>query len=290
LSGSGYVETVQALTREEVMGFYEDWIRPNNAKLVVVGDIEMEELMAKLESRFGDWKKGKTPRKKISTVAGAQGNILYLMDRPEAQQSLILAGHLTHPYGEVNEIAREAMINVLGGEFTSRLNMNLREDKHWAYGAFSALPDAKGQRPLIALAPVQTDKTKESIQEMQKELNWIVGEKPITSEEFEKTRKNTVLKLPGRWETNASVSGSIGEILKYDLPQDYYATFDQKVLNLDLQSVQAVAKELVHPEQLIWLVVGDKSKILPGLQELGFDQVIMLDPEGNPISDMEARK
>ena len=290
LSGSGYVETVQALTREEVMGFYEDWIRPNNAKLVVVGDIEMEELMGKLESRFGDWKKGKTPRKKISAVPSSKGNVLYLMDRPEAQQSLILAGHLANPYGEVNEIAREAMINVLGGEFTSRLNMNLREDKHWAYGAFSALPDAKGQRPLIALAPVQTDKTKESIQEIQKELNWIVGDKPITQEEFEKTRKNTVLKLPGRWETNAAVSGSIGEILKYDLSQDYYATFDQKVLNLDLQSVQAVAREMVHPEQMIWLVVGDKSKILSGLQELGFKQVIMLDAEGNPVSDMDTGK
>ena len=289
MTGSGYSETVQAMSRGDILSFYEDWIRPNNAKLVVVGDIGLEELSAKLESRFGDWKKGKTPRKKIATVSNPKGNTLYLIDRPESIQSLVLAGHLTKPYGETNEIARKAMNTVLGGEFTSRINMNLREDKHWTYGARSAMMDAKGQGTFVAYASVQTDRTSESIQEIQKELHWVVGEKPITAAEFEKTRKNIVLKLPGRWETNAAVRNSVREILKYDLEEDYFATYDKKVLDLDLEDVRTSAKELIHPDQLTWIVIGDKNRVLTGLEELGFDQIILLDEKGNSLSDFEAK-
>lgn len=280
LTGSGYSHTVNALTRKDVLDFYGDWMLPNNAQLVVVGDISMDELLPKLEAQFGSWKKAKHPKKKIATLPPTKGNILYLVDRPEAQQSIVIASHLAQPYGAVNEIAREAMMNVFGGEFSSRLNMNLREDKHWSYGARGFLAPTKGQRPLVAIAPVQSDKTMESIQEMQKEIRWITGENPITSEEFEKTRKNMVLKLPGRWETNASVANSLTEMMKYELPEDYFASYGQAVMNLDLTSVQAIAKNIIHPDQFIWIVIGDKSQILSGLETMGFDQIIMLDSDG----------
>ena len=117
------------------------------------------------------------------------------MDRPESQQSVIIAGHLTNPYGEVSEIGREAMIGVLGGQFTSRINMNLREDKHWAYGAGGFVIGAKGQRPFVVYAPVQTDKTAESIQEMIKEVNQYVGDNPITQEELDKVLGNLCVAL-----------------------------------------------------------------------------------------------
>ena len=281
LTGSGYEETVESLTRDDLVGFYEDWIRPNNATMVVVGDVEMDELVDKLESRFGDWEKGKVPSKKLATKENDGGNTLYLLDRPESLQSVIIAGYLTEPYGDVSEVALESMNNVLGGSFISRLNMNLREDKHWAYGAGTFIPNAKGQRPFLAYAPVQTDKTKESVQEIQKEYNMFIADKPITTEEFEKDQNNSILQLPGSWETNGSVASSVNEIVIYGLDDDYYKNYDKAVRDLTL--VRGLSEKLVKPDQLNWFVVGDKAKILAGLQELGFDNIILVDGDGNEV-------
>jgi zinc protease len=195
-----------------------------------------------------------------------------------------MAGYLVDPYGKVKEVARESMMSVFGGDFVSRLNMNLREDKHWSYGAGSFVWDAKGQRPLIAYAPVQTDKTKESIQEMAKEFKAIAGDKPITQEEFDRTKNNTVLQLPGRWETNDAVSGSVQEIVKFNLPPDYYQQYDKNVRGLNLDDVRKTSKQLLQPDRLTWFAVGDKDKIMPGLKEIGFTEIIVIDADGNPIN------
>jgi predicted Zn-dependent peptidase len=283
LTGTGYVETVSSLTREDVVKFYDTWFKPNNATLVVVGDIEMKDLVNGLEKRFGQWKKGVVPKKNLGAAATAKTNTLYLIDKPESKQSVIMVGYLVDPYGKVPEIAREAMVNVFGGDFTSRLNMNLREDKHWSYGAGSLLWDAKAQRPFLAYAPVQTDKTKESVQEIVKEFKSFVGDKPMTQEEFDRTKNNTVLQLPGRWETNGSVSNSIEEIVKYGLPDDYFKTYDKNVRALTLDDVRKVSKQLVTPNKLTWFVVGDKEKVLDGLKEVGFNEIIAIDPDGNPL-------
>lgn len=283
LTGSGYVETVSSLTREDIVKFYDTWFKPNNATLVVVGDIEMKELVNALEKRFDKWKRGEVPKKNLAAAANAKTNTCYVIDKPESKQSVIIAGYLVDPYGKIPEIARESMISVFGGDFTSRLNMNLREDKHWSYGAGSFMWDAKGQRPFLAYAPVQTDKTKESVKEFMKEFKAIVGDQPITQEEFERTKNNTVLQLPGRWETNGAVSGSIEEIVKYGLPDDYFKTYDKNVRSLTLEDVRKVSKQLVKPDKLTWFVVGDKAKIIDGLKELGFNEIISIDPDGNAL-------
>jgi len=283
LTGSGYEETVKELKREDLVKFYDDWIRPNNATLVVVGDLEMDELTEKLEARFADWEKGNVPSKTIATVNAPEGNTLYLLDRPESQQSIIIAGYLTEPYGGVSEVGMEAMNNVLGGSFISRLNMNLREDKHWAYGAGTFIPNAKGQRPFLAYAPVQTDKTKESVEEIRKEYNLFIGEKPISKDEFEKDQSNSIMQLPGSWETNSAVAGSIAEIVTYGLGDDYYKKYDEIVRNLTLEDVHSLSQQLVKPGDLNWFVVGDKGQILPGLQELGFKEIILVDGDGNEL-------
>ncbi|MEN7549627.1 pitrilysin family protein [Rapidithrix thailandica] len=289
LTGSGYEHTVQTISRDDITSYYQKWIRPNNATLVVVGDLEMGELLKQLEAKFGAWEKGKLPAKNIHAVQPANRNKLYVMDRPESQQSIIVAGKLIQPYGDINEIARETMNNVLGGEFTSRVNMNLREDKHWAYGAFTLVWNAKGQRPLLAYAPVQTDKTKESIQELQKELSQFVGDKPVTQAELTKVKENRILKLPGQWETNGSVAGSLNNIVKYNLKDDYYQKFDQNVRSLDLEEVRKLSKLLVKPQEFNWLVVGDKEKIMASLQELDFDEIITIDPNGNPLEPSQPK-
>jgi predicted Zn-dependent peptidase len=281
LTGSGYESTVESLTRDDLVQFYDTWFKPNNATLTVVGDISMDELTQKLESRFGQWKQADVPQKNLAQVDSPQGNTIYLMDRPESQQSIIIAGYLTEPYGEVNEIARDVMNKVLGGEFTSRINMNLREDKHWAYGAQSTILNAKGQRPYLAFAPVQTDKTKESVQEIQKEFSAFVGDNPVSQEEFDKVQENTVLQLPGRWETNQAVGGSLTETVKYDLAEDYFQTYGERVKNLNLDEVRTLSQKMVEPDKLQWFIVGDKEKILAGLEELNMDKIVMIDADGN---------
>jgi zinc protease len=290
LTGTGYVETVNTITREDVVKFYDTWFKPNNATLVVVGDIEMKALVNGLEKRFDKWKKGDVPKKNLAAATNAKTNTLYVIDKPESKQSVIMVGYLVDPYGKVPEIAREAMVSVFGGDFTSRLNMNLREDKHWSYGAGNLLWDAKGQRPFLAYAPVQTDKTKESVQEIIKEFKAFVGDKPVSQEEFERTKSNTVLQLPGRWETNGAVSNSIEEIIKYGLPDDYYKTYDKNVRALTLEDLRKVSKQLVSPEKLTWFVVGDKEKIMSGLKEVGFSEIIAIDPDGNPLQPTGAIK
>jgi predicted Zn-dependent peptidase len=283
LTGTGYEETVSKLVREDVVKFYTTWIKPNNATLVVVGDIDMKDLVSKIEKRFGAWKGGEVPKKNLATVTGTKANKLYLMDRPESQQSVIIAGYLTDPYGKINEISKESLMNTLGGDFVSRLNMNLREDKHWSYGSFSFIIDAKGQRPFLAYAPVQTDKTKEATQEIIKEFKAIVGDRPVTTEEFNRTKENGILKLPGQWETSISIRSSIEEIVKYGLPEDYYKNYDKNFRALTLDDVQKLSKKIIKPSNLTWFVVGDKAKIIDGLKEVGFSEIVLIDADGNPL-------
>lgn len=289
LTGSGYEDTVESMTRDEMVKFHDTWIKPNNAQLMVVGDIDLDELVTLLEKKFSNWEKGKTPKKNIADVTDSNKGKLYLMDRPESQQSVIIGGYLADPYGDIDEIARETAINVLGGEFTSRINMNLREDKHWAYGAFAFMQQAKGQRPMLAYAPVQTDKTKESVQEIIKEFQMFVGDNPVTEEEFSKTTGNAILQLPGQWETNNAVMSSLNNQIKYDLDNDYYKTYDQKIRNLSLEDVHMLSKKIVRPEDMAFFVVGDKEKVLEGLEELGL-QIIFVDANGVPTGDSKKVK
>ena len=285
LTGSGTEASVTGLSREDLMNFHDTWFKPNNATLVVVGDISMDELQPKVEKLFSKWKKGDVPQKNIGEVAHQSSSSVYIMDRPGSEQSIIFAGHVAPPKANPNEIAIETMNTILGGSFTSRVNMNLREDKGWAYGAFSLMWDSKGQRPFIVYAPVQTDKTKESMMEIQKELDNILDSVPATADEVDKAQKNQTLTLAGQWETNGAVMASIAEMVQYGLPEDHFNTYTNRVRSLDTAAVNDAAKEVLHPENLVWVVVGDRSKIEAGIRELGLGEIQLLDGDGQILSD-----
>ncbi|MFQ5583355.1 MAG: M16 family metallopeptidase [Calditrichia bacterium] len=280
-TGSGYEETVSKLTRKDLQNFHKTWFKPNNATLVVCGDISMNELTPRLEKLFKKWKAGDVPVKNIANIANRKESVIYLVDRPGSLQSIIFAGHLFPPTANPEEIAIQAMNKVLGGSFTSRMNMNLREDKHWAYGARTIIPGAKGQRPFFAYAPVQSDKTKESVSEVYKELKGIVSDKPITGEELSKVRKNMTLTLPGRWETLRAVEGSVNDIVRFGLPDDYWKTYADKIDALSLGDVSKAAKDVLKPDNMVWVVVGDRSKIEDGIRELGLGKVYQIGSDGN---------
>ena len=282
-SGSGYESGVAKITRDELVKFHQTWFKPNNATMVIAGDTTMAEIKPKLESLFKDWKQGATPAKKLSTVAGKTGTTIYLIDKPGAAQSLILAGQLVAGTANPDEIPFKTVIQVLGGAFISRMNMNLREDKHWSYGASTFVPDARAQRPLIGYAPVQTDKTKESLVEVMKEFKGITGAKAVSSSELQAAQDGMTRTMPGEWETQRAVAGSIGEIVRFGLPDDYYVTFPAKVRALKTSDVDACAKKTITPDKMVWVVVGDRAKIEAGIKQLGWGDVKYLDADGNPL-------
>jgi zinc protease len=280
LTGSGTSESVSKLTRSDLEKFHDTWIRPNNSTLIIVGDTTLQQITPKLEKLFAGWKSGEVPGKNVSKVAVASKSSVYLIDKPGALQSVVVAGIVAPPKSSPDDIAIEAMNDALGATFGARLNMNLREDKHWSYGVRTILRDARGQRPFFAVAPVQTDKTKEAMLEMDKEFKGIVGEQPVGETELKKIQANQTLKLPGSRETLDDLSASVGDIVQFGLPDDYYETYGAKVEALRPEDVNAAAKEVVRPNNLIWIVVGDRARIESGIKELGLGEFHLMSSDG----------
>jgi zinc protease len=282
-TGSGTEESVSKLTRDDLIEFHDTWFRPNNATLVVVGDTTMDEIKPRIEALFSGWERGEAPRKNLAEVAQKEQSLVYVVDKPGALQSVIIAGHVAPPRGIDEDVAIETMNTILGGTFIARLNMNLREDKHWSYGARTFLLDANGQRPFLAYAPVQTDKTREAMVERQKEREGIRGPRPITDDELATIKAKKTLELPGLWETNEEVMDSIAEILRFDLEDDYFNGYADTVIALSLDKVNAAAKGILYPDRLVWVVVGDREKIEEGMRELELGPIQMLDADGKVV-------
>ena len=282
-TGTGTEASVSKMTREDLVKFHETWFKPNNATLLVVGDTSLTELKPKLEKLLASWKPGDVPQRTVPHVAEPAKDVVYLIDRPGSGQSVIFGAQLAPPQNDPDALALQLVNDIFGGKFSSRINMNLREDKHWSYGVRSVLPAAKGQRPYISISAVQTDKTKESMVELVKEYNNVVGSKPITEEELRDEQTNATLALPGSFETVQQLSGAYSNILQYGLPEDYYNTFTQKALAVTPDSANEIAKKYILPDHLIWVVVGDMSKVESGVRELNLGEVHKIDADGNSV-------
>jgi zinc protease len=280
MTGTGTIESVGKLTRADLVKFHDTWLRPNNSTMIVVGDTTLPQITPKLEKLFAGWKGGEVPKKNVTAVAMTAKAEVYLIDKPGALQSVIVAAEVAPPRANPEEIAIEAMNDALGGTFGARINMNLREDKHWSYGARTVLRDARSQRPYMTIAPVQTDKTKESMEEIDKEYRGIIGEHGINEAELSKIKANETLKVPGSRETLAELGQAVTDIVQFGLPDDYYETYGAKVSALQLPDVNGAAKELLHPDHLIWLVVGDRAKIEDGVKELKLGEFHLMNADG----------
>lgn len=282
-TGSGTESSVKAIKRDDLVKFHDTWFAPNNSVLVVVGDINADELKTKLESSFASWKKHTVPEKNIKNVDIAAQPSIYIIDKPGAMQTIIFATEISPSAKDPDYEKIQMMNRILGGEFTSRLNMNLREDKHWAYGAASIDIAAKGPGFFVAYAPVQTDKTKESIHEILKELTQYVGDKPATEEEFDKVQKNEVMQLPGVWETNSSVLNQLQSAIEYDRGLNYLKNYPSMLQDLTLTDIRNAATKVDKPKNITWVIVGDRSKIEKGIQELNLGPIKYIDTEGNEV-------
>ncbi|UHQ23612.1 insulinase family protein [Lysobacter sp. 5GHs7-4] len=284
-TGSGTEAAIASLTREDLVAFHRDWLQPDKVRIVVVGDTTLKDIVPRLEQRFGDWKPAANAPALpvVATVSRPQAPRVFLVDQPGAIQSNVYVGEVVPPTGDAGSIDFDFANGVLGGEFSSRLNMNLREDKHWAYGSYSGASYTKGQRPWIASAAVQSDKTAESIKELKREIeSFVSAQAPITEAEVVKIRASNTLSLPGAYETANAVLGQIAGNLRYGRPDDYIVQYKARNDAMTPALAQAAAKT-IDPAAVTWVVVGDLSKIEQPIRELKLGEVQVLDADGKPV-------
>ena len=275
LTGSGTEESVGALTREQAAEFHSTWFKPNNSTLIVVGDTTLADIKPQLERLFNSWKAGAIQEKMLGDVERPSKPAIYLVDKPGAVHSVVIAGTIAPRANAETEVSFETMNNVFGGTFGARLNMNLREDKHWSYGAGSVIYAARGQRPFLAYASVQADKTADSIREILKELEGMTGKDPITPEELEKVKQQQTFELPGAHETMNAVGSLLGDLLQLNLPLDFYDSYVSRVSALTISDLERSAKQLLTPENIIWMVVGDRTIVEQSLRDLGRGEIVL---------------
>ncbi|MDN5781156.1 MAG: insulinase family protein [Luteimonas sp.] len=291
-SGTGTEASIAALGRDDLLAYQHAWLRPENATVIVVGDTTLKDIVPVLNKHFGDWKgEGAAPQAvAVPEVARPDKPRVFLIDQPGAVQANIFTGEVVPSTMDPKAVEFEIANDVLGGQFSSRLNMNLREDKHWAYGAYSFVSGAIGQRPWMAYAPVQIDRTVDSIKEMRSEIDgYVDGAKPATPAEVEKIKATEIRGLPGAYETARSVLSTIGGIVRYDRPDDYVFQRKAEVESLTPAQVQAAAGT-IDPKALTWVVVGDLKKIEQPVRALGLGEVSIVDADGKPVADAPADK
>jgi zinc protease len=284
-SGTGSEASIGKLSRDDLVAFHRDYIRPDNATLIVTGATTLKEIVPLLEARFADWKAPDSPLTlpQIAAVALPAKPKVYLVDQPGATQANIFVGQVVPSTSDDKSLDFDIANGVLGGEFSSRLNMKLREEKQWAYGAYSFTQGALGQRPWIAFAPVQIDKTVESIGEMKTLIEGFAsGSVAIDAAEADKIKLSNVRSLPGAYETAGSVMNQIGSILRYNRPDNYVELYKVRTETMPLEAVRAAAAT-IKPEALTWVVVGELAKIEEPVRKLGLGEVVVMDADGKTL-------
>jgi zinc protease len=284
-TGSGNEADVKAMSADTLRKVHAQIVRPDAAKLLVVGDVTMAELTPILEAQLGSWRASGAAASNSNRPAVSVPNKarVYLIDKPGAPQSSILAGQIIPSTTSADRMVTETAVSVFGGTFTSRINMNLREDKRWSYGAGMFSQAALFERPLITTAGVQTDKTAESMKEIQRELMEFSSTRPPTGDEINKIKANDVRQLPGQFETSGAVLGALTEIKQFGYADDYVRTMRQRVEAQSEADISKAAKQYFNPSALTWVVIGDLSKIEAGIRALNLGEVQILDADGNPV-------
>jgi len=272
-TGSGTEASVKAITRSDLESFYKANYMPNNTTAVVVGDITLDEARSKLEKAFKKWKQGAPSESVVKEVTPLGETRVCIVDKPGAPQSVIVLGNLSMSRNAPEFLAATVMNNALGGQFNSRINMNLREQKGYTYGAGSFFTSRRGQGAFISYAQVQTQFTKESLVEFMKELGDIAGSRPLSNDELDFSKSNLTKKYPQRFQTYSGIAGQLSSVITYDLPENEWATYIERVDAIVSGMTTKAAKDHIHPDAALIIIVGDREKIEPGIRELNLGEI-----------------
>jgi zinc protease len=282
----GDEDSLKEIKAADVRSFYETFYRPNNASLIVVGDVKSDTILPKLERAFAGWQRADVPTMDIPNAHGREQAGLYIVDRPGSAQSVINIGQVGVARSTPDYFPLLVLNTMLGGQFVSRVNLNLREDKGYTYGARTAFDYRRGAGPFLASAPVRTLDTKESVLELMKELRGVRGEIPITEKELEFSKQAIIRGYPRGFETPGQIANRLSDVVLYGLPDDYFNNYIQKVRAVTLADVQRVANRYLDPTKMAILVVGDRKVIEPGLRSLEAvgTTITFVDMEGKPVA------
>ncbi len=283
----GYAElgtepAVKAMTRADMTRFWEQHVVPNNAALVVAGDISMDELRALATTAFGAWPRGNPPQPSLGSPDTTTARVV-IVDKPGSPQTQLRVAAIGAPRSSPDFRALQVMNNALGGLFSSRINMNLREQHGYSYGAYSQFLFRRSAGPFAIGAGVRTDATAPAVSEIFREVAGI-REKALSAEELQKAKDALANSLPGAFETNNSVVGSFSNIFIYDLGLDYYTRYAREVHAVTAEQALDVARRYVVPDRLVVIAVGDRAAIEAELRKLSLGTVEIRDPEGKPAS------
>jgi zinc protease len=272
-TGSGTEESIKTMQRDDLLNYYRSNFFPNNAAVVIAGDVTLQEATAKLEKAFGSWKPGKFENKTIPEPPSIGSTKVLIVDKPEAPQSMVVLGY---PFIRRDDPDYETLTlvnNVLGGKFTSRINMNLREDKGFSYGANSSFLALRSIGPFYATAPVQTQSTKESIVELLKEVRGIRGQRPLTDQEIADSKNNIIKRYPQQFQTLSGIATQLANIYLYGLPDDEWSRYLTRIKAVTSESASEAAKKHLKEDGILIVVVGDRKKIEPEVNQLNLGEV-----------------
>jgi zinc protease len=268
----GTAASIRGFTIPDLRQFHAAMYVPSNATLIVTGDVNPADVVARLESGFGTWRGANAVPSHIPAATQLSTRKVFLVDKPGAPQSQIRIGWVGVPRSTPDYFAVRVLNTVLGGAFTSRLNQNLREQHGYAYGASSSFDMRSSAGPFYAAAGVQTDKTGEALSEFFKELEGI--RKPIPADELDKAKNYLALLLPRNFETTQSLAASLAQMFIFNLPADYFETFTDRVRAVTPAEVQRAAERYIQPDKFAVVVVGDLKTIEPAIRALKLGPVV----------------
>jgi zinc protease len=276
---------VQSITRADLLAYYDKYYRPPNVTFVVGGDITADQAVAKLSRAFGSWASGAKADMYVAPPKGVSKEMIYIVDRPASAQSVFYVGSLGPPRNAADYFATDLANVALGGAFTSRVNLNLREDRHYTYGANTFFSYRRVPQPstFFLVTAVSTPTTDSSLVQIAKELSDIRGKRPLTAAELEFARGSATKGLPLAFETIELRAQAIAGLISDGLPLDYYNTVVQHFRSVTLAQAQAAAVKHIDPSKMVIVVVGDRKVIEPGIRAANVAPVEVVDEEGNPV-------
>jgi predicted Zn-dependent peptidase len=277
----GTEKATEATTRADLERFYRAHYRPNNATLIVVGDVQPADIESRIARLFGSWERADVPRTTYSAATAATRTTVYLIDKPDAPQSSVRIGSIGVPRSTEDYFALQVMNTILGGSFTSRLNQNLRETRGYTYGAGSGFDMRREAGPFTARAEVTGTKTDSSLIEFMKELRGILDTVPQA--ELEKAKRYLQLGLPADFETTTDIGFRLAPIATYGLPLDYYNSYVQRIEEVTQADVRRVARRYIDPSRLAIVIVGDRASVEPTLRALDLGPVTIRDLTGQEV-------
>jgi zinc protease len=278
----GTESSLEAMSRKDLSEFWSKGFTPDRAALVLAGDIALAELVEVAQKHLGEWS-GLGGDFTLPPVEPSRSPRIILIDKPESPQTVLRVGHVGAERSNPDYVPIDVMNTALGGLFSSRINMNLREEHGYTYGASSVFVFRRGPGPFLVGTSVQTEVTAAAVAEIIKEVKRMREDLP-SPEELAIAKDSIARSLPGLFETTPQAASSTGQLFVYDLPLDYYRTLPGQVDGVGAEDIRRVAQHYLKPDQLVVVAVGDRSQIAPDLAKLGFAEVEAYDAEGMPLA------